>query len=66
MKITKHEMIEMMIDNEYPRAINLLNGRRRRPYTPEEIAHHLQYHTSMEYILNMFKCYLYWKIEGER
>lgn len=63
--MTKLEMIEMMIDNEYPKAVNILIDRPRRKFTREERIFQLQYHVLKADILVMFKSYLYWKIEGQ-
>ena len=64
--MTKEEMIIMMIDNNYPDAVNYLRDYRRKKHTREEKIFYLQYHVLKTDILKMFKSYLYWKIEGVR
>lgn len=62
--MTKEQMIIIMIDNNYPEAVECLKDRKRHKFTREEKIHYLQYHVLKDEIMKMFKAYLYWKIEG--
>ena len=62
--MTKEQMIIIMIDNNYPEAVECLRDRKRHKFTREERIHYLQYHVLKDEIMKMFKAYLYWKIEG--
>ena len=62
--MTKEQMIIIMIDNNYPEAVECLRDRKRHKFTREEKIHYLQYHVLKDEIMKMFKAYLYWKIEG--
>ena len=62
--MTKEQMIIIMIDNNYPEAVECLRDRKKHKFTREERIHYLQYHVLKDEIMKMFKAYLYWKIEG--
>jgi hypothetical protein len=66
-EMKKSEMVQTMLDNNYPNAIEKCPACFRRRRSKEECIkiafRQMQYHCSKEYIYKMFKDYLYWKIE---
>ena len=61
-------MINMMLDNNYPKAWEYVPTSIRRKRTYEEqreyAVRQLQYHVLKDKIYDMFYDYLYWKIEN--
>lgn len=65
-EMKKIDMINIMLDNNYPRAWEFVPSfMRKKSYEEQKAwaAKHLQYHVLKETIYRMFHNYLYWKIE---
>jgi hypothetical protein len=67
-EMKKIDMINMMLDNNYPKAWEYAPTFIRRKRTYEEQREYamrqLQYHVLKDRIYEMFYDYLYWKIEN--
>ena len=67
-EMKKIDMINMMLDNNYPKAWEYVPSFVRRKRTYEEQREYavkkLQYHVLKDKIYEMFYNYLYWKIEN--
>ena len=67
-EIKKIDMINIMLDNNYPEAWEYVPDFIQRKRTAEECrkwaVNHLQYHVLKEDIYKMFRDYLYWRING--
>lgn len=65
-EIKKIDMINIMLDNNYPEAWKHVPNFIQRKRTAEEcrkwVVNHLQYHVLKEDIYKMFRDYLYWRI----
>lgn len=69
-EMKKIDMINIMLDNNYPEAWNRLPAWRRKKNTKEEqreyLVNDLQYHVLKSTVCEMFEDYLYWKIENKK
>lgn len=67
-EIKKIDMINIMLDNNYPEVWEYVPDFILRKRIPEECrqwaVNHLQYHVLKEDVYKMFRDYLYWKING--
>ena len=68
-EMKKIDMINIMLDNDYPPAWLYAPFWMRKNKDTEECRKaaidHLQYHELKENIYKMFRNYLYWKIEND-
>ena len=53
--MTKEQMIIIMVDNNYPEAIECLRDRKRHKFTKEEKIHYLQYHVLKDEIIKCLR-----------
>lgn len=69
-EMKKIDMVNIMLDNDYPEAWGRLPAWRKRKNTKEEqreyLVNDLQYHVLKDTIYEMFRDYLYWKIENNQ
>lgn len=67
-EMKKIDMINMMLDNNYPKAWEYAPAFIRKKRTHEEqreyVVKQLQYHVLKDKIYEMFYDYLHWKIEN--